>query len=157
MALIGSDVPAKEAEIGLVDGIFTRMQSRESVSLGLSTFMVDLNQVPHHIFMHTSSSACVCVSLCWCKNKIYELPTLMSSSYTPTLHLSRFSYEVTTAYNHHRNSTQTIKLCVSALQMAQALNSSTGNSLVLIDEFGKGTNTVRRICSSTLLIKYICI
>ncbi|KAM9353958.1 LOW QUALITY PROTEIN: mutS protein homolog 5 [Symphorus nematophorus] len=70
LALIGSDVPAKEAEIGLVDGIFTRMQSRESVSVGLSTFMIDLNQ------------------------------------------------------------------------MAQALNSSTGNSLVLIDEFGKGTNTV---------------
>ncbi|CAL8360695.1 unnamed protein product [Arctogadus glacialis] len=70
MALIGSDVPAKEAEIGLVDGIFTRMQSRESVSVGLSTFMIDLNQ------------------------------------------------------------------------MAHAINSSTGNSLILIDEFGKGTNTV---------------
>uniref|UniRef100_A0A4W4FRN1 MutS protein homolog 5 n=1 Tax=Electrophorus electricus TaxID=8005 RepID=A0A4W4FRN1_ELEEL len=70
MALIGSDVPAKEAEIGLVDGIFTRMQSRESVSVGLSTFMIDLNQ------------------------------------------------------------------------MAKALNHSTGRSLVLVDEFGKGTNTV---------------
>uniref|UniRef100_A0A674EEL8 MutS protein homolog 5 n=1 Tax=Salmo trutta TaxID=8032 RepID=A0A674EEL8_SALTR len=70
MALIGSDVPAKEAEIGLVDGIFTRMQSRESVSVGLSTFMIDLNQ------------------------------------------------------------------------MAHALNHSSGHSLVLIDEFGKGTNTV---------------
>ncbi|KAJ8354533.1 hypothetical protein SKAU_G00221000 [Synaphobranchus kaupii] len=70
MALIGSDVPAKEAEIGLIDSIFTRMHSRESVSLGLSTFMIDLNQ------------------------------------------------------------------------MAYALNNSTGNSLVLIDEFGKGTNTV---------------
>ncbi|XP_062872816.1 mutS protein homolog 5 isoform X2 [Trichomycterus rosablanca] len=70
MALIGSDVPAKEAEIGLVDGIYTRMQSRESVSVGLSTFMIDLNQ------------------------------------------------------------------------MAQALNHSTGMSLVLVDEFGKGTNTV---------------
>ncbi|XP_054903936.1 mutS protein homolog 5 isoform X3 [Poeciliopsis prolifica] len=45
MALIGSDVPAKEAEVGQVDGIFTRMQSRESVSVGLSTFMIDLNQV----------------------------------------------------------------------------------------------------------------
>ncbi|KAM9852103.1 mutS protein homolog 5 [Aulostomus maculatus] len=70
MALIGSDVPAKEAEIGLVDRIFTCMQSRESVSVGLSTFMIDLNQ------------------------------------------------------------------------MAQTFNSSTGNSLILIDEFGKGTNTV---------------
>ncbi|KAA0701782.1 MutS protein -like protein 5 [Triplophysa tibetana] len=70
MALIGSDVPAKEAEIGVVDGIFTRIQSRESVSVGLSTFMIDLNQ------------------------------------------------------------------------MAHSLNNSTGNSLVLVDEFGKGTNTV---------------
>ncbi|KAF5889927.1 mutS protein 5, partial [Clarias magur] len=70
MALIGSDVPAKKAEIGLIDGIFTRLQSRESMSVGLSTFMIDLNQ------------------------------------------------------------------------MAQALNSSSGMSLVLVDEFGKGTNTV---------------
>ncbi|XP_077432324.1 mutS protein homolog 5 isoform X1 [Vanacampus margaritifer] len=70
MALIGSDVPAKGAEIGLVDAIFTCMPGRESVSVGLSTFMIDLNQ------------------------------------------------------------------------MSQTLNSSTGNSLVLIDEFGKGTNTV---------------
>ncbi|XP_051921782.1 mutS protein homolog 5 isoform X1 [Hippocampus zosterae] len=70
MALIGSDVPAKGAEICLVDAIFTCMPGRESVSVGLSTFMIDLNQ------------------------------------------------------------------------MSQTLNSSTGNSLVLIDEFGKGTNTV---------------
>uniref|UniRef100_A0A3Q0S4H9 MutS protein homolog 5 n=1 Tax=Amphilophus citrinellus TaxID=61819 RepID=A0A3Q0S4H9_AMPCI len=82
MALIGSDVPAKEAEIGLVDGIFTRMQSRESVSVGLSTFMIDLNQ------------------------------------------------------------------------MAQALNSSTGNSLVLIDEFGKGTNTVDGLSLLAASISY---
>lgn len=42
--------------------------------------------------------------------------------------------------------------------MAQALNCSTGNSLVLVDEFGKGTNTVRRrICFSVLLIEYICV
>ncbi|KAM4580390.1 mutS protein homolog 5 [Odontesthes bonariensis] len=82
MALIGSDVPAKEAEIGLVDGIFTRMQSRESVSVGLSTFMIDLNQ------------------------------------------------------------------------MAQALNNSTGNSLVLIDEFGKGTNTVDGLSLLAASISY---
>ncbi|XP_053699644.1 mutS protein homolog 5 isoform X2 [Synchiropus splendidus] len=70
MALIGSDVPVKEAEIGLVDGIFTCMPSRESVSASLSMFTRELNK------------------------------------------------------------------------MAQALNCSTGNSLVLIDEFGRGTNTV---------------
>ncbi len=70
MALIGSDVPAKEAEIGLVDGIFTRMQSRESVSVGLSTFMIDLNQVPNtHAHTHTqnlSTQASVCVYMSVC-------------------------------------------------------------------------------------------
>ncbi|XP_034144641.1 mutS protein homolog 5 isoform X4 [Esox lucius] len=81
MALIGSDVPAKEAEIGLVDGIFTRMHSRESVSVGLSTFMIDLNQ------------------------------------------------------------------------MAHALNHSSGHSLVLVDEFGKGTNTVDGL---SLLAASVC-
>ncbi|XP_077455319.1 mutS protein homolog 5 [Stigmatopora argus] len=70
MALIGSNVPAKLAEIGPVDAIFTCLPGRESVSLGLSTFMTDLKQ------------------------------------------------------------------------MSQTINSSTGNSLILIDEFGKGTNTV---------------
>ncbi|XP_069491251.1 mutS protein homolog 5 isoform X1 [Ambystoma mexicanum] len=70
MAMVGSYVPATEAEIGPLDGIYTRIHSRESVSLGLSTFMIDLNQV------------------------------------------------------------------------ASAVNSATKNSLVLIDEFGKGTNTV---------------
>lgn len=82
MALIGSNVPAKEAEISVVDGIFTRMHSRESVSVGLSTFMIDLNQ------------------------------------------------------------------------MAHALNSSTGNSLVLIDEFGKGTNTVDGLSLLAASISY---
>lgn len=45
MALVGSFVPAEEAEIGVVDAIFTRIHSCESISLGLSTFMIDLNQV----------------------------------------------------------------------------------------------------------------
>nr|XP_008260818.2 mutS protein homolog 5 isoform X4 [Oryctolagus cuniculus] len=70
MALVGSFVPAEEAEIGPVDAIFTRIHSCESISLGLSTFMIDLNQV------------------------------------------------------------------------AKAVNNATERSLVLIDEFGKGTNTV---------------
>ncbi|MGH0155950.1 UNVERIFIED_CONTAM: hypothetical protein FKN15_058930 [Acipenser sinensis] len=83
MALVGSNVPASEAHIGLVDGIYTRMQSRESVSVGLSTFMIDLNQ------------------------------------------------------------------------MACAVNNATERSLVLIDEFGKGTNTVRHHTISWEL-EYTC-
>ncbi|KAJ6660094.1 hypothetical protein lerEdw1_018020 [Lerista edwardsae] len=82
MALIGSYVPAAEAEIGAVDGIYTRIHSRESVSLGLSTFMIDLNQV------------------------------------------------------------------------AKAVNNATERSLVLIDEFGKGTNTVDGLSLLAAVLKY---
>ncbi len=45
MAHIGSFVPAEYAKIGLLDGLFTRVRTRESVSLALSTFMIDMNQV----------------------------------------------------------------------------------------------------------------
>lgn len=79
MALIGSDVPAKEAEIGLVDGIFTRMQSRESVSVGLSTFMIDLNQAlppPHtHTHFHAYKNS-VFISVGGCEMKNTNLPIL---------------------------------------------------------------------------------
>ncbi|KAK7501052.1 hypothetical protein BaRGS_00007537, partial [Batillaria attramentaria] len=70
MAHIGSFVPAESAVVGQVDRIFSRIKSLESVSVGLSTFMLDINQ------------------------------------------------------------------------MADALNNATSQSLVLVDEFGKGTETV---------------
>ncbi len=44
LAHVGSFVPAEAARIGLVDQIFTRIHTRESVSVALSTFMIDLNQ-----------------------------------------------------------------------------------------------------------------
>ncbi|XP_053545588.1 mutS protein homolog 5 [Bombina bombina] len=82
MSMIGSYVPASKAEIGPIDAIFTRIQSRESVSLGLSTFMIDLNQV------------------------------------------------------------------------ARAVDNATEKSLVLIDEFGKGTNTVDGLSLLTAVIRH---
>nr|XP_020752908.1 mutS protein homolog 5 isoform X2 [Odocoileus virginianus texanus] len=82
MALVGSFVPAKEADIGAVDAIFTRIHSCESISLGLSTFMIDLNQV------------------------------------------------------------------------AKAVNNATERSLVLVDEFGKGTNTVDGLALLAAVIRH---
>ncbi|XP_073494106.1 mutS protein homolog 5 [Phyllobates terribilis] len=82
MAMVGSYVPASYAEIGPIDGIFTRLQTRESVSLGLSTFMIDLNQV------------------------------------------------------------------------ARAVNNATANSLILIDEFGKGTNTVDGLSMLAAILRH---
>lgn len=47
MAHIGSFVPAESASIGPIERIYTRIQSLDSVSVGLSTFMIDINQVFH--------------------------------------------------------------------------------------------------------------
>lgn len=44
MAQIGSFVPAKEAKIGYVDKIFTRVGASDNISLGESTFMVEMNE-----------------------------------------------------------------------------------------------------------------
>lgn len=44
MAQIGSFVPAKTAEIGYVDKIFTRVGASDNISLGESTFMVEMNE-----------------------------------------------------------------------------------------------------------------
>eukprot|EP01137_Pigoraptor_chileana_P030840 Opistho-2@17862 len=45
MAQVGSFVPAESATINIRDRIFTRIQSRESVSVAQSTFMIDAIQV----------------------------------------------------------------------------------------------------------------
>jgi DNA mismatch repair protein MutS len=44
LAQIGSFVPAKEARIGIVDKIFTRVGASDNISLGESTFMVEMNE-----------------------------------------------------------------------------------------------------------------
>ncbi len=45
MAQIGSFVPAVEAQIGIVDKIFTRVGASDDLSSGQSTFMVEMNEV----------------------------------------------------------------------------------------------------------------
>jgi len=44
MAQMGSFVPAKEARIGIVDKIFTRVGASDNISSGESTFMVEMNE-----------------------------------------------------------------------------------------------------------------
>ena len=44
MAQIGCFVPAEAADIGLVDKIFTRVGSSDNISMGESTFMVEMNE-----------------------------------------------------------------------------------------------------------------
>jgi len=44
LAQIGSYVPAESAQIGIVDKIFTRVGASDNISLGESTFMVEMNE-----------------------------------------------------------------------------------------------------------------
>ena len=44
LAQIGSFVPAKHAEIGVLDRIFTRVGASDNISAGESTFMVEMNE-----------------------------------------------------------------------------------------------------------------
>ncbi|VDI65653.1 DNA mismatch repair protein MSH5 [Mytilus galloprovincialis] len=56
MAHIGSFVPAESASIGPIERIYTRIQSLDSVSVGLSTFMIDINQMSQALKRATESS-----------------------------------------------------------------------------------------------------
>lgn len=44
MAQMGSFVPAREAEVGLADSIFTRVGASDFIARGQSTFMVEMNE-----------------------------------------------------------------------------------------------------------------
>lgn len=56
MAQIGSFIPASEAEIGVVDRIFTRVGASDDLASGQSTFMVEMSELANIINSSTSQS-----------------------------------------------------------------------------------------------------
>ncbi|WP_079411086.1 DNA mismatch repair protein MutS [Alkalithermobacter paradoxus] len=56
LAHIGSFVPAKEANISIVDRIFTRVGASDDLSQGQSTFMVEMTEVSHILKTATKNS-----------------------------------------------------------------------------------------------------
>ena len=56
MAQVGSFVPAKEAYIGVVDRIFTRVGAQDELARGQSTFMVEMNETANILNNATDKS-----------------------------------------------------------------------------------------------------
>ena len=56
MAQMGSFIPAKEAEIGLVDRIFTRVGASDELTRGQSTFMVEMTETANILNNATAKS-----------------------------------------------------------------------------------------------------
>ncbi|MCE3222437.1 MAG: mutS [Nitrospira sp.] len=56
MAQMGSFVPAKEAKIGVVDRIFTRVGASDNLAGGQSTFMVEMTETAHILNCATAHS-----------------------------------------------------------------------------------------------------
>ena len=56
LAQIGSFVPAESAHIGLVDKIFTRVGASDNISVGESTFMVEMNEASDILYNISSRS-----------------------------------------------------------------------------------------------------
>lgn len=56
MAHCGSFVPASEAQIGVVDRIFTRIGAGDDISSGKSTFMVEMSEAAHILHNATANS-----------------------------------------------------------------------------------------------------
>ena len=56
MAQMGSYVPAKSAEISVVDSVFTRIGASDDLSTGQSTFMVEMNEVAYILKKATKNS-----------------------------------------------------------------------------------------------------
>jgi len=56
MAQIGSYVPAKSAEIGIIDNIFTRIGASDDLARGVSTFLAEMNETANILNNVTSRS-----------------------------------------------------------------------------------------------------
>ncbi len=56
MAQIGSFVPASEAQIGIVDRLFTRVGASDDLASGTSTFMLEMNEVAYILKRATKKS-----------------------------------------------------------------------------------------------------
>ena len=73
MAQIGSFVPAKSADIGIVDRIFTRVGASDDLASGQSTFMVEMSEVANILRNATANSLLILEDIGRGTSKLYGL------------------------------------------------------------------------------------
>ena len=59
MAQMGSFVPARSCEVGIIDKIFTRIGASDDLASGQSTFMLEMNEVSYILKNATKKSLCI--------------------------------------------------------------------------------------------------
>lgn len=112
MAQIGSFIPAKEAKIGVVDRIFTRVGASDALPEGRSTFMVEMEETAHILHQVTPRSLVILdeigrgtstfdgMSIAWAVveylHDIYDkgVKTLFATHYHELTHLSQIKPRV---------------------------------------------------------------
>ena len=75
MAQAGSFVPAKHADLGILDRIFTRVGASDNISSGESTFMVEMNETAAILNNLTPAAWC-----CWMRLGAAPARTMASAS-----------------------------------------------------------------------------
>lgn len=119
LAYTGCFVPAKKAEIGNIDRIFTRMGSSDDIAGGLSTFMVEMTETANILNNATSHSLVIMdevgrgtstfdgLSLAWAS--AYQLAnnlkclTLFATHY---FEMTKLPEELTNCQNFHLDATE---------------------------------------------------
>ena len=114
LAHCGSYVPAKEAHIGPLDRIFTRIGASDDLTTGRSTFMVEMTETAHILKNCTNKSLVLMdeigrgtstydgVALAWaCANYIAEVKKSLTLFATHYFELTELPQYVAAAHNLH--------------------------------------------------------
>jgi DNA mismatch repair protein MutS len=115
MAQIGSYVPAKSVEIGIIDSIFTRIGASDDLARGVSTFLAEMNETANILNNVTSKSLVLLdevgrgtstydgLSIAWSVieylNSITEKPMVLFATHYHELTELEEYYKTVTNYN----------------------------------------------------------
>jgi len=110
LAQIGSFVPARSAEVGIVDGIYTRVGALDELAQGRSTFMVEMQELANILHSATEESLVILdevgrgtatydgVSIAWAATEY--LSSAQSASPSPKTLFATHYHELTALAEH---------------------------------------------------------